>query len=181
MARLWNSDGSIKTESLGVDYDPTVSGLAARTVKEAIDELASAVESAGGGGGSVAKFEGTTESISGGGSGNLTIDIGFPDGYIPKVTWEPVSNASVTSAIIKQYADSARSKLIGILTGDAYFGAGTTDILPRYRGMGGMVLTVVAPHRSEDNNIYLTVENKTGGEDGTIKITLWVEQKTLAT
>ena len=181
MARLWNSDGSIKTESLGVDYDPTVSGLAARTVKEAIDELASAVESAGGGGGSIAKFEGTTESISGGGSGNLTIDIGFSNGYIPMLTWEPVSNPAVNGVLIKQYADSARTKLIGILTGDLDMPVSTTDFIPRFRGIGGTVMAVVAPHRSEDNNIYLTVYNGTGEEDGTIKITLWVEQKTLAT
>lgn len=114
----------------------------------------------------------TTASATGGGIYvDATLAVGFQNGLISYCTWEPVSNASVASIIVAQYADSGHTKLLAYLTGDASVGVATTDYWPRYRGMGGMVLALAGVHRSEDTNAYLQVKNTTGGQDGTIKVT----------
>ena len=114
----------------------------------------------------------TTASATGGGAAvDATLAVGFQHGLITDCAWEPVSNASVDSVVIALYADSGHTKLLNYITGSAISGVNVAKPLPTIAGTGGASYTVPAVHDSDDTNAYMTVANKTGGQDGTIKIT----------
>lgn len=128
--------------------------------------------SGGGGGLTTTQYEGTTAEASGGGNEvDLTIAVGASKGAIVKADWEPVSNPLVASVTVAYYRDAARSQLLGYLIGQFSGGVASGTSAPIFSAMGNQ-MRYLAAHDSEDGNIYLRVWNKSGGQDGSIKVLL---------
>lgn len=164
---------AILPTALTDDIAAALTGSAAPAAGNVFATMAD-VGGGGGGGLTATPYDGTTEEASGGGlEVALTIAVGAPMGLIIKADWEPVSNASVAAVTVAYYADAARTQLLGYLIGTNASGVASGTSAPIFSAMGAQI-RYPAVHDSEDSNLYLNVWNKTGGQDGTIKVTVHV-------